>query len=143
MPSNILCIPFASENGDMKSTGVLCLLNRKHSLYEQFEIELLEKSLQMVALVINNFQLYNLVTQAVVDADSKNEKVLNELAKSKILLEFALSLYQEDNLSKLLENIIQRARDLLSADKASVFVVDKDRKEVIIASLKVAIFQSF
>ncbi len=141
MPSNILCFPFAKENAN--TTGVLCLLNKKKSYYQQKEIEILDKALQFVGITINNFQLSSFVAHLEDDANLKNEKILNELKKSKILLEFAVSLYQEDNLSKLMETIISRARDLLSADKASVFVVDKERKEVIKLELKEALFFCF
>lgn len=128
MPSNVLCIPFADQMAGIDSIGVLCLLDRKTSSYQDQEIQILVDALHFVAILINNSQLSTLASQA---DQYRNDNVLNELKKSKILLDFAISLYQEDNLSKLMEKIILRARDLLSADKASVFVVDKQRKEVI------------
>lgn len=111
--------------------GVLCLLNRKEASYDDQELKVLDKALSFLATIILYSQLSILAVKEVDDAKIMNEKVVDELKRSKILLEFASSLYREDNLSKLMEQIILRARDLLSADQASVFVVDKERKEVI------------
>lgn len=128
IPTNILCIPFIESVEMINSIGVLCLLNRKGSFYDDYDLKTLTTALQFV--IRYSLQSFSSLKE-VENAKTENEKVMNELKKSKILLEFAISLYREDNLSKLMEQIILRARDLLSADKASVFVVDKERKEVI------------
>ena len=102
----------------------------------------LQNFLLAAGLAISNSKRYEkaLVSEKAASVLSKqNEdfyaKVLEESNRIKILLEFAKSLYKEDDVQNLNRKIILHARDLLKADRASVFVVDRERKEVYLVQI--------
>ena len=111
MPDNILSIPFSDKSSDSSPVGVFCLLNRTGPIYEDYELQCLVQACKSVAIIISNNELYRSAIQLTKVENEKKEKALIELKKSKILLEFAVSLYQQEDLSRLTEQIILRARD--------------------------------
>ena len=105
--------------------------------FSEADITKFQSFLSLVGMAITNAMLYE-NTKAAEEASIKLaaeheqmcKKAMYESQRIKILLEFAMSLYKEDDLNNLNRKIILHARDLLNADRASVFLVDKERNEV-------------
>ena len=144
---NLLCMPIFGqsdpETGAFDLVGVATLINKipgpdsLDSSFDEADIVKFRNFLVLVGMSISNSLLYESALRSQKESakmaeqqKTMYEKALQESQRIKVLLEFAMSLYREDDLNNLNKKIILHARDLLSADRASVFVVDRERKEV-------------
>lgn len=146
----MLCLPFFGrvnpETGEAELLGVATLINKitsqdtsvsEDAFFSNEDILQFSGILNILGMAITNSVLYKSDLKAVRESQKLIEenkvaitKSQEEARRFQTLLEFATSVYKEDDLQKLVQKIIVHARDLLNADRASVFLVDKERKEV-------------
>jgi GAF domain-containing protein len=149
----MLCLPIFGrsdpETGAQELIGVATLANKffdpakktiDYAGFNEVDISKFQSFLSLVGMAITNAMLYEsakAAEEASVKLAAEHEqmckKAMYESQRIKILLEFAMSLYKEDDLNNLNRKIILHARDLLNADRASVFLVDRERNEVSIS----------
>jgi hypothetical protein len=143
---SIICLPVFGvpdpSTGKMELLGVATCINKNQSSSEEAyfgdsDIQNFQNILLLVGIAITNSFLFENVRKSkkelshlYAERNDMYEKALQETKKTKILLDFAMSLYKEDDIKDLTSKIILHARDLLQADRASVFIVDRERKEV-------------
>lgn len=114
---SILCLPMIdSEN---KIIGVVQAIN-KNPLYpagfDQGDETLLNTFCAQAALAVRNANLF--------------EKTQKALKQSDALLEVTTALSQELNLGQLVKIICAKVQELLSAERCTVFIVDKEKSEL-------------
>ncbi|KAK6091465.1 3',5'-cyclic-nucleotide phosphodiesterase, variant 2 [Batrachochytrium dendrobatidis] len=109
--------------------------NRQHEVFTDNDTQLFKNLLVLVGIAIKNAKQYQISKDAQIEADkmAKRNNVLYEKAqleteKGKMLLQLASTLYVEDDTKMLIQKIICMAKQLMSADKASFFIVDQDKR---------------
>eukprot|EP00727_Mastigamoeba_balamuthi_P002427 m51a1_g12181 hypothetical protein (975) ;mRNA; r:293-4272 len=111
---NIICVPIKSS--DERIIGVTEIINKKAGGFTKEDEELLKVFSIFCGLALHNANLY--------------EEALNQQKKAQALLEVVMALTSDNQVSPLLTTIMQRARELINADRASLFVVDPKNKEL-------------
>lgn len=113
---NILCVPMCDDGKHI--IGVVQAIN-KSPVYPCFDAEdevVLQTFAAQAALAVRNSVLFERTKKAWQQADA--------------LLEVTKALSSELNIEQLLQIIVQRVTKLLSSDRCTVFVVDRDNKEL-------------
>ena len=89
--------------------------------------------LVLVGIAINNANQYEATKKAEQESRElayKNaelyEKATAEREKAILMVSLAKNLYREDNTQDLVKKIVVAAKELMNADKASFFIVDKE-----------------
>ncbi|KAJ3076681.1 hypothetical protein HDU98_001143 [Podochytrium sp. JEL0797] len=133
---SILCLPIfggppskSFPNG--KILGVATLVNKAqfdeiheenvhdHPIFSETDVSVFRDFLQTVGIAIHNSILYERVKQKEVHAVAESKK-------SNALLEVANSLYGQGSTADLTKRIILHAQDLTSAQRAVLYLVNKD-----------------
>jgi len=111
---NILCVPLRTlEN---KVIGVTQVLNKKEGEFSQEDLSMLEAITSQAASALLNAQLYEQVARA------KEEE--------RLLLEVTTALSSELRLVPLLGKIMDTTKDLLNADRCTLFMSDQKTGEL-------------
>ena len=111
-----LCVPMIDGNGVI--IGVVQAIN-KNPLYPRFDKEdetLLKTFSAQAALAVRNSQLFQRTTSALRQADA--------------LLEVTQALSSELKIEALIAIICSKVQSLLGSERCTVFIVDKERKEL-------------
>ncbi|KAJ3289103.1 hypothetical protein HDU79_004304 [Rhizoclosmatium sp. JEL0117] len=138
---SILCLPIfggptTKMNPNGKVLGVASLINKvqsevddsisdiyDHPVFTETDVSVFRDFLQTVGIAIHNSMLYENVKQ-------KEALAIAESKKSAALLEIANSIYGQGSASSLFKTIIVHARDLINADRAVLFLVNKETKKL-------------
>ncbi|KAJ3030805.1 UNVERIFIED_CONTAM: hypothetical protein HDU68_007722 [Siphonaria sp. JEL0065] len=137
---SILCLPIfggpttkANPNG--KVLGVATLVNKAefddldensqdlHPTFTETDVSVFRDFLQTVGIAIHNSILYESVKQ-------KETQALAESKKSSALLEVANSIYGQATAEELFKKIITHALDLTGADRASLYLMNKETQQL-------------
>lgn len=111
---NILCVPLRTLED--KVIGVTQVLNKKEGAFSQEDLSLLEAITSQAASALLNAQLYEQVARA------KEEE--------RLLLEVTTALSSELRLVPLLAKIMDTTKDLLNADRCTLFMYDQKTGEL-------------
>lgn len=111
---NILCVPLKTLEG--RVIGVTQVLNKKEGEFTEEDMSMLEAITSQAAASLLNAQLFEQVARA------KEEEAL--------LLEVTTALSSELRLAPLLAKIMDTTKDLLSADRCTLFVYDEKTGEL-------------
>ncbi|XP_061164662.1 cGMP-dependent 3',5'-cyclic phosphodiesterase-like isoform X2 [Saccostrea echinata] len=115
---SMLCVPVSSRNSD-GLIALACVVNKKDA--ENFSNEDLQTILQC-------FQYTSTVLTSTLAF--QNERKLK--LQTQAMLQVARNLFTHlDDLTKLLREIMQEARNLTQAERCSVFLIDKETKELV------------
>ncbi|XP_062615752.1 cGMP-dependent 3',5'-cyclic phosphodiesterase-like isoform X1 [Saccostrea cucullata] len=115
---SLLCVPVSSRNSD-GLIALACVVNKKDA--ENFSNEDLQTILQC-------FQYTSTVLTSTLAF--QNERKLK--LQTQAMLQVARNLFTHlDDLTKLLREIMQEARNLTQAERCSVFLIDKETKELV------------
>nr|XP_022323463.1 cGMP-dependent 3',5'-cyclic phosphodiesterase-like isoform X6 [Crassostrea virginica] len=115
---SMLCVPVSSRNSD-GLIALACVVNKKDT--EHFTNDDLQAILQC-------FQYTSTVLTSTLAF--QNERKLK--LQTQAMLQVARNLFTHlDDLTKLLREIMQEARNLTQAERCSVFLIDKETKELV------------
>jgi putative nucleotidyltransferase with HDIG domain len=115
---NIMCAPLKVEDDIL---GVVELINKAgNKSFTQIDLEILETFTPYISLIIKNAQLF---------LDVK--KRVNRLEH---LIEVTKFVNSTLELKKLLDSILQISTDTLNAEAGSIFLVDEEKNELVIAA---------
>lgn len=115
---SMLCVPVSSRNND-GLIALACVVNKKDA--ENFTSDDLQAILQC-------FQYTSTVLTSTLAF--QNERKLK--LQTQAMLQVARNLFTHlDDLTKLLREIMQEARNLTQAERCSVFLIDKETKELV------------
>ncbi|XP_052719901.1 cGMP-dependent 3',5'-cyclic phosphodiesterase-like isoform X3 [Crassostrea angulata] len=115
---SMLCVPVSSRNND-GLIALACVVNKKDA--ENFTNDDLQAILQC-------FQYTSTVLTSTLAF--QNERKLK--LQTQAMLQVARNLFTHlDDLTKLLREIMQEARNLTQAERCSVFLIDKETKELV------------
>ncbi len=115
---NIMCAPLKVEDDIL---GVVELINKAgNKSFTQNDLEILETFTPYISLIIKNAQLF---------LDVK--KRVNRLEH---LIEVTKFVNSTLELKKLLDSILQISTDTLNAEAGSIFLVDEEKNELVIAA---------
>jgi dual 3',5'-cyclic-AMP and -GMP phosphodiesterase 11 len=149
---SILCLPIfgpmLDADGNQELLGVSSLINKKVRAengtdirideFTEEEAEIFRNLLQLVGIAIKSCNLYEDSKAAELEAANlalENielyQQAKTEMKKGESLLKMAGILYKEENLDILTSTIVSTAKEFMLADKASLFIIDDEKKEVI------------
>ncbi|XP_030375868.1 cGMP-specific 3',5'-cyclic phosphodiesterase [Scaptodrosophila lebanonensis] len=109
----ILCMPICNYEGDI--IGVAQIINKTNGCmeFDEHDVEIFRRYLTFCGIGIQNAQLFEMSVQ--------------EYRRNQILLNLARSIFEEqNNLECLVTKIMTEARELLTCERCSVFLVDLD-----------------
>jgi len=113
---SMLCVPMVDSDGVI--IGVLQAIN-KNPMFPRFDIQdetLLKTFAAQAALAVRNAQLL--------------AKTLSSLKQSDAMLEVTKALSQELKIEALIQIICSKLQQLLHSERCTVFLIDKQRKEL-------------
>ncbi|XP_048778006.1 cGMP-dependent 3',5'-cyclic phosphodiesterase-like isoform X8 [Ostrea edulis] len=115
---SMLCVPVSSRNNE-GLIALACVVNKKEA--ENFTNDDLQAILQC-------FQYTSTVLTSTLAFQNERKLKLHTQA----MLQVARNLFTHlDDLTKLLREIMQEARNLTQAERCSVFLIDKETKELV------------
>ncbi|KAI8911141.1 hypothetical protein EDD86DRAFT_204492 [Gorgonomyces haynaldii] len=140
----ILCMPIfapvVDPSVEPEFLGVASLINKKDKSSTSFgdaEIEIFSNILKLVGISIKSANMFEeslkTETEAIklaVQTADMFEKTKNQMAKADMLIKLARMLYAEDKVENIVATIVNMAKEIMLADKASVFIVDKEAGEL-------------
>jgi GAF domain-containing protein len=151
---SILCLPIfgptVNEAGEHELLGVASLINKKEikentvSIVEFLESdkEIFQNLLTLVGIAIKSSNMYEDAKEAEFDASTlamENVELYQaaktEMKRGELLLKLAKTLYMEQDLKRITSTIIQSTREVMLADKASLFIIDEETQEVLLSAL--------
>ena len=139
---NAITLPIFSANPHNHAIlGVACIINKRRGHhFADFSLSdehILSELLSLIGIGVHNSMLYETLKTKEKYASELAKKSANlyqkadqEARKNQIMLDLASSMFKEDNVNELGVKIIGYARDLINADRASVFVLDEESKQV-------------
>lgn len=110
----ILCGPIFSLRGEI--IGVVQVINKLRGVFNGQDEAMFRAFAHQAAISIENFNLYR--------------KVVGSHEKMALLLDIATSLGETLELNKLIRDIVTRIPDLLQCDRSTLFMVDRDSREL-------------
>ncbi len=110
----ILCVPIKPPGGEV--IGVMQLINKRNGPFMGSDELLLQAFGAQSAIALENAQLY--------------QRVLAQQKKVESLLKVANALTSQLDLTSLIQTIMGKAREILDADRATLFLIDRERKEL-------------
>ncbi|KAJ3279886.1 cGMP-specific 3',5'-cyclic phosphodiesterase [Borealophlyctis nickersoniae] len=130
-------------SGPLGVLGVATLINKKRQpgnktpCFSAEDEATFRDFLVLVGIALHNSLLFKQAQQSERDAVKLAERnaelyarASRDVEKSKALLELAESLFGEDNVQELGRKIIENARNMTRADKASLFLLDAGKNEL-------------
>ncbi len=111
---NILCAPIRTRDG--QTIGVTQILNKKSGDFNQDDLSMLEAITAQAASALLNAQLH--------------EQVMRAREEENLLLEVTTALSSELRLLPLLGKIMETTKDLLNADRCTLFMHDEKTGEL-------------
>jgi adenylate cyclase len=111
---SILAVPVLDR--DDKLTGVIQMINKRGGPFQPDDVEMCSMIASQAGVTLNNAQLFDEVKK-----DQQNFNVLLDISKK---------LSSEVNMPKLVKNIMDSARDLLNAERATLWLVDEEAQEL-------------
>lgn len=113
---NMLCVPMCDDNKNV--IGVLQAINKNPSApcFDSEDEALLHTFAAQAVLAVHNSMLFGATKRARQQSDA--------------LLEVTKALSSELNIEALLRIIVTKVQKLLSSDRCTVFIVDKDNNEL-------------
>ncbi len=111
---SMLCMPI--RNREQKIIGVVQVINKKAGVFFDRDIELLRSLTQMLSLTLENAILY--------------ENVKTSQKKIETLLNVANTLSSSLSLKNLIGTIMEKAAELLDADRSTLFLIDRETNEL-------------
>jgi len=111
---SILAVPVHDLSG--KLTGVIQMVNKRGGAFNTQDQEMCGMIASQAGVTLNNAQIF--------DAVKKDQASFN------VLLDISKKLSSEVNMPKLIKTIMDSARDLLSAERATLFLVDKEKEQL-------------
>eukprot|EP00727_Mastigamoeba_balamuthi_P005282 m51a1_g14752 putative 3 5 -cyclic nucleotide phosphodiesterase family protein (1143) ;mRNA; r:320606-325033 len=112
---NILCVPIQSgKKGQI--IGVAEIINKVDGSFTPEDEELFKAFSIFCGLALTNSNLYS--------------EAREQQRKSSALLEVVMALTSDTQVTPLITTIMHRARELIGADRASLFIVDPKKKEL-------------
>ncbi len=110
----ILCMPMKNREG--KILGVLQVLNKRVSVFSRADEELLEAFAGQAAIAVQNAIL--------------NEEIRKRMQTSEILLNVMRAVSSELEIDQLLQKIVGKTSEVMSADRCTLFLVDRKTGEL-------------
>jgi adenylate cyclase len=110
----ILCMPIRSTNGEVM--GVTQLINKQDGVFTPADEQLLMAFSAQAAIALENATLY--------------DRVLSQQRQLESLLNVANALSSQLDLPALVQTIMGKACDILDADRATLFLLDKETDEL-------------
>ncbi|MBI4866176.1 MAG: GAF domain-containing protein [Candidatus Wallbacteria bacterium] len=110
----ILCMPIRNTGGEV--IGVTQVINKKDGVFTVDDEQLLGAFSAQAAIALENAQLY--------------ERVVAQQRQVESLLNVANALSSELDLSTLIQTIMGKACDIMEADRATLFLLDKETGEL-------------
>jgi adenylate cyclase len=112
---SILCGPVKDLKGE--TVGVIQVINKRNSdIFNLNDVALFKAFAYQAAIAVENFLLYR--------------KMVISHQRMTIILDVATSLSQTLNLDVLINKIVHKISEVLDADRASLFLLDRETKEL-------------
>ncbi|MDY6787252.1 MAG: GAF domain-containing protein [candidate division WOR-3 bacterium] len=114
IPGNILCLPIT---GSSSIIGVLELIDRRSdSAFDDNDLEIAKLFASQLSVIIENRTLYNGLEE--------------EIGRIRNLIETSILLSSTLDLDELLALIMDKAKEILSAEASSIFQIDSQSEEL-------------
>ena len=110
----ILCAPIRNQRGD--TIGVLSAINRREGTFTDADVATLQALGGLLAVPLENSILY--------------EEVVARQQEVSTLLDVGQALSQTLELGRLIEVIMRKAREIMDAERASLFLIDRHTQEL-------------
>ncbi len=110
----ILCMPMRSAKG--KVVGVIQVLNKRDGAFTVEDEKLLEAFASQAGIAVRNALL--------------NEEILKRMQTSEILLNVMRAVSSELEIDQLLQKIVAKTSEAMSADRCTLFLVDRQSGEL-------------
>eukprot|EP00949_MAST-11_sp_MAST-11-sp1_P003229 g3229.t1 len=142
----ILCMPVRNvESGKM--VGVMQVINKNGeggAIFSADDEKLLEAFCSHIAVAVEQCQrkdadrtsiqesmngLRSLQRQ-LEEAQMREAKLAESRSRSEFVLELSRTLSESTEINVVIERVVQQATDLLSAERATLFVVDREKREL-------------
>eukprot|EP01105_Mastigella_eilhardi_P001676 TRINITY_DN119_c0_g2_i2.p1 TRINITY_DN119_c0_g2~~TRINITY_DN119_c0_g2_i2.p1 ORF type:complete len:1202 (-),score=363.18 TRINITY_DN119_c0_g2_i2:104-3595(-) len=111
---NIVCVPIRNTSDEI--IGVTQIINKRHGEFTKEDEELLKAFSIFCGMCLHNSNLY--------------QQALDSQRRSQALLDIVMVLSSDNQISRLISTIMKKARELIQADRASLFVLDPKNKEL-------------
>jgi len=111
---SLLCAPVTNRNNQI--IGVVQVINKKEGAFTDGDEEILADLSVILALSLENSLLY--------------EKVSEQQRQVESLLRVANALSSELDLDSLIQTIMNKASEIVDADRATLFLIDSETKEL-------------
>eukprot|EP00002_Diphylleia_rotans_P002366 TRINITY_DN11505_c0_g1_i1.p1 TRINITY_DN11505_c0_g1~~TRINITY_DN11505_c0_g1_i1.p1 ORF type:complete len:1471 (+),score=307.50 TRINITY_DN11505_c0_g1_i1:48-4460(+) len=111
---NILCMPVQCSGGDI--VGAIQMINKKRGPFVEDDEVLLEAFCANAAVAINNSQMY--------------VRAVREQTKFKALVDISRAISSELELTTLIEMLRTKSRELVHADRCTLFLVDEEKNDL-------------
>eukprot|EP00727_Mastigamoeba_balamuthi_P009031 m51a1_g4750 hypothetical protein (1508) ;mRNA; r:400532-409181 len=113
--STIICVPIKNHAGQV--IGVTEIINKnKAGEFTKEDEELLKAFSIFCGLALHNASLY--------------DRALHQEKKASALLDIVMALTSDNQITPMISSIMTRARELIDAERASLFVLDPKNKEL-------------
>ncbi|CAG5118533.1 unnamed protein product, partial [Candidula unifasciata] len=115
---SLLCVPVCVSNSQ-ELLALACMVNKENQQqFNEEDIEMIHQCFRYTATVLSSTLAF------------QNERKLKD--QTQALLQVAKKLFTRlDDLTKLLREIMQEARNLTDAERCSVFLLDQDSDELV------------
>ncbi|KAH3756086.1 3'5'-cyclic nucleotide phosphodiesterase family protein [Pelomyxa schiedti] len=111
---NIICVPIRNTQDDI--IGVTQIINKRKGAFTKEDEELLKAFSIFCGVTLHNSNLY--------------QKAIEAQKRSHALLDIVQALSTDAEIGHLMSTIMKRARELIDADRASLFILDPKSKEL-------------
>ncbi|MDY0000960.1 MAG: GAF domain-containing protein [Polyangia bacterium] len=126
---SILTMPMLNNQG--KAVGVVQILNRRDGKpFGSEDEELLRALTAQAAVSIENGKLYQSLLRRNAELQETQAKLERRMKELDLLYQIEQERFGADSLDELLDRLVGRAMDLVSARAASVVLVTQDRAEL-------------
>jgi adenylate cyclase len=110
----MLCAPIVSIKKDL--IGVVQAINKRQGQFDPGDVQMLQGITSILALLLENSLLY--------------EKVMHGQRQVSSLLKVANALTAQLDLTTLIQTIMSKASEIMNADRASLFLIDRETGEL-------------
>lgn len=144
---SVLCLPIfgieAGGSGEKELLGVSTIIN-KHGDQEftQADEDMFEQLLVLVGLSLKASALYEesrtdelFATTIALNNGESFKMARTQAFEAEALLKMAQQLYKDEDVKSLIKTMVNTAKEIMCADKASIFVINKETNMVNMAKL--------
>jgi adenylate cyclase len=110
----MLCAPIRNKGGDI--IGVVSLINRRQGTFTDGDVEILQRLGTILGVALENAMLY--------------EEVRAKQKEVSTLLDVSSALSRTLDLVTLMQTIMRKAGEVIGAERASLFLVDREKGEL-------------